>query len=59
MKKFNQKYNTETTYAKINGEWRKVKEIDETRQWIKVHGVEGSFQRGHVEKFSNKEKNND
>ena len=59
MKKFNQKYNTETTRVKINGEWRKVKEIDETRQWIKVKGLEGSFQLGHVETFSNKKISHD
>lgn len=34
--------------------WRVVKEIHETRKWIEIDGLVGSFQRGHVLKFTNK-----
>ena len=57
MLTFNRLFNTETTYVKIIGKWYKVKEIHETRKWIKVDGLMGSFQKGHVEKFTNKKKN--
>lgn len=54
MDKFNRLFNTNTTKVKINGEWYKVKEIHETRQWIRVEGLAGSFQRNHISQFSNK-----
>jgi hypothetical protein len=56
MKKFNKLYNIKTTKVKIPGmeKWYKVKEIDSTRQWIKLEGLEGSFQVGHIDKFTNK-----
>jgi len=31
-----------------------VTEIHETRNWIKVQGLMGSFQRGHIQSFTNK-----
>jgi len=56
MLTFNKLFNTETTYVKIIGNWYKVKEIHETRKWIKVDGLVGSFQRGHIKKFTNKKR---
>jgi hypothetical protein len=32
----------------------KIKEIHETRNWIKIDGFEGSFQRGDVKKMKNR-----
>lgn len=32
----------------------KIKEIHETRNWIKIEGFEGSFQRGDIKKMKNK-----
>ena len=54
MKKFNKLFNTETTKVKINGRWYQVREINDTRVNIKVVGLGGSFQKGHIEGFSNK-----
>lgn len=34
--------------------WHVVKSIHPTRKWIQVEGFNGSFQRGHVLKFTNK-----
>jgi len=39
----------------IDGPWYTVKEIHPTRKWIKLNEVEGSFQVGHISKFTNKE----
>ncbi len=36
--------------------WHTVKSIHPTRKWIQVDDFVGSFQRGHVLKFSNKKK---
>jgi hypothetical protein len=33
----------------INGKEYTVKNVHETRNWIQVHGIIGSFQTGHVE----------
>ena len=58
MKKFNKLFNTKTTSVKVAGMamagFHKVKTIHETRIWIEVEGLTGSFQREHVEKFTNK-----
>lgn len=56
MKKFNKLFSVETTKVQVAGEYgfRNVKEIDETRNWIKVEGLEGSFQRDHIITFTNK-----
>lgn len=43
------------TRVKINGKWCIVKEINNTRVNLKVEGLSGSFQWGHVETFTNKE----
>lgn len=34
--------------------WHTVKSIHPTRKWIQVEGFNGSFQRGHVLKFTNR-----
>ena len=34
--------------------WRIVKSIHETRKWVQLEGMVGSFQRGDVLKFTNK-----
>ena len=54
MKTFNKLFNTKTTKVKINGNWYKVKTINETRINIQVFGLVGSFQCGHISNFSNK-----
>jgi len=56
MIKFNKLFNTKTTRVKVGhlSKWFKVIEIHETRNWIKVNGLCGSFQRGHIVKFTNK-----
>lgn len=53
MKKFDNRVKV-GTWVMVNSKWYIVKEIHATRQWIKVEGLVGSFQTGHVEKFSNK-----
>lgn len=56
MKKFNKSFVANQTKVLIEGQeiWRMVTEINDTRVNIKVSGLVGSFQRGHVEKFTNK-----
>jgi len=34
------------------GSWAKIKEIHETRNWVKVEGWEGSWQRKHALQIS-------
>ncbi len=57
MLKFSKAFNTKTTYVKFHGpverKWHKVEEINDTRVNIKVFSLSGSFQRGHVSKFTN------
>lgn len=36
--------------------WCTVKSVHPTRQWIELEELIGSFQRGNVERFSNKPK---
>ena len=57
MKKFNKLFQTGTR-VKIAGQndFYKIMSIDETRQWVTLEGIGGSFQRGHITKFTNKEK---
>ena len=56
MKKFNKLFQTGTR-VKIAGhnDFYKIMSIDETRQWVTLEGIGGSFQRGHITKFTNKE----
>ena len=54
MKKFNKLF-TESTKVQIAGEYgyRNIASIHPSRQWIKVEGIEGSHQRGHIVAFTN------
>lgn len=53
MKKFNRKFKIGTN-VKIMGipGFQKIKEIHETRNWIKIEGYEGYFQIGHIETYN-------
>lgn len=58
MEKFDSRFNTKTTLVMIQGDpdgkvLRKVTEIHETRNWIKVEDLMGSFQRSDVIDFTN------
>ncbi|MFV0576101.1 MAG: hypothetical protein ACK5NC_11910 [Vibrio sp.] len=57
MKKFNKLFIADKTKVQLPGEYgyRLVKEVHENRNWIKVEGLVGSFQRSHIISFSNKE----
>ncbi len=35
-------------------DWCTVKSVHPTRKWVELEELVGSFQRGHVEKFTNK-----
>lgn len=37
-------------------DWCTVKSVHPTRQWVELEEMVGSFQRGHIEKFTNKSK---
>jgi len=54
MKTFSKKFKIGTR-VRVNGDWRVVSEIHPTRNWVKLEGYSGSYQRGHIEKFSNKD----
>lgn len=56
MKKFNNNFKIGTkVMCDCCKEWHVIKEIHETRNWIKVEkGHGGSLQRNHVLKFTNK-----
>jgi len=56
MKKFNKQFKvgTKVILDHDSKNFAEIKEIHETRNWIKVKEWEGSFQRGHVVKFTNK-----
>lgn len=54
LKKFDRRVVSGTKVLTENWGWRVVKSIHETRKWIEIDGLVGSFQRGHVLKFSNK-----
>jgi hypothetical protein len=60
MKKFNKLFQTGTR-VKIAGdnEFKEIQSIDKTRQWVMLKGLVGSFQRGHILTFTNKEKENE
>lgn len=57
MVKFGRLFKENHTRVQIEGidGWYLIKEVHETRNWIKVYGVMGSFQRGHIYKFTNKD----
>lgn len=58
MKKFDKRVVVGTkVMIEWHGEWHGwhvVKSIHPTRKWIQVEGFVGSFQRGHVLKFTNR-----
>ena len=54
MRKFNRLFIAEKTKVKFNGKWYLIKEVHETRKWVKLHGLEGSFQREHFTHCTNK-----
>ena len=56
LKKFSKAFQANTTRVKILGQdtWRSVTEINEQRSHIKISGMMGSFQRGHIATFTNK-----
>ncbi len=58
MKKFNKAFKTNKTKVKLfnDSDFYLIDEIHETRKWIKIKGFTGSFQRGHVESYTNTEK---
>ena len=59
LRKFDSRFVVGTTRVKVEGanEFRHIKNIHETRKWIEVKGLEGSFQRGHIVQFTNKSEN--
>lgn len=56
MKKFNKLFVEGKTKVQLSGEYgyRVVKSVHETKNWIEVAGLIGSFQRHHVVSFTNK-----
>lgn len=44
--------------VKINKKWHVVKHINESNTLIKVIGLSGSFQLGHVDEFETEQQNN-
>jgi len=57
MRKFNKLFQPEVTRVRIEGlaDWYKVSAIHPSRQWINIHGKQGSYQRAHVVKYTNKQ----
>jgi hypothetical protein len=55
MKKFNKLFKVGTK-VKINGKWYSTRSINDQRIHIKVNGLAGEMQRGHIEQFSNTDK---
>ena len=60
MKIFNKKFVENETQVLLTGQEDSklyiVKEIYADRRLIKVYGLEGSFQRGHIIHFTNKQR---
>ena len=56
MRKSNKLF-TESTKVQVAGEYgyRNIASIHSSRQWIRVDGIEGSHQRGHIAAFTNAE----
>ena len=52
MKKFNSLIKKGTRVL-ISGNWEVVTSLNENKNLITVRGLAGSFQRGHISKFSN------
>jgi len=54
MLKFDKRIKPGTKVLVKNWGWKVVEEIHETRKWIRIVGLVGSFQRDDVLKFTNK-----
>lgn len=54
MKKFDKRVVPGTKVLLEHHGWHTVTSIHPTRHWIRVSEFVGSFQRGHVLKFTNK-----
>lgn len=54
MKKFDKRVKPGTKVLVKNWGWKVVEEIHETRKWVRIVGLVGSFQREDVLKFTNK-----
>ncbi len=55
MKKFNRLFKAGTKVWVFGREcWYTVKSVHPTRYWIELEELVGSFQRDHIEKFTNK-----
>ena len=52
MKQFDKRVQAGTKVL-FNGEWYKVKSVHESRKWIDLEGLVGSFQAGHIASFRN------
>jgi len=63
MKKFDKRFKIGTRvklveYNPVDSPdiWRKIKTIHETRKWVALEGLGGSWQRASIKRFTNKEK---
>lgn len=56
MNTFNRAFKAGKTKVKIekNGAWLAIELIEHNRKWIKLVGIAGMFQRGHVITYTNK-----
>ena len=54
MKRFDKRVVIGTKVLLEGIDWRVVKKVHDTRKWVEIEGLVGSFQRGHVLKFTNK-----
>ena len=54
MKKFDVRVRPGTRVLTGYWGWRIVEEVDETRYWVKLAGMVGSFNRSDIVRFSNK-----
>ena len=54
MKKFDKRVKAGTRVFVEGLGWVVVKTVHETRKWVQIEGIVGSFQRRHILKFTNK-----
>ena len=54
MKKLNVLFKKGTKVLVEGLGWQVVKSVHNTRKWVELDGMMGSFQRSHIIKFSNK-----
>lgn len=57
MKKFNKNIKAGITKVKLSYEdgYRLVSKVHETRKWIEIDGLVGSFPVGNIQSYTNKE----